>query len=196
MGGWVWGIRSWMFLLSKSYTWKSYNYCEMYGFLWSWMFGFIFGRNQNIVQTCKSIQIIQQCVGKLRILIISKKKFPVLRNAFAQKNRVIWDPTKNKAGAMIFGLVAIFVPRRNGVAEGGYWIILRPSVSPSVRAFALNTRCISSLFGKMDRLFQLPFKILNVPIKSLPCSITREFLKPFFRKFIHPHSHRIKLISW
>ncbi len=27
----------------------------------------------------------------------------------------------------------IFVPRRNEVAEGGYWITLRPSVSPSVR---------------------------------------------------------------
>ena len=26
-----------------------------------------------------------------------------------------------------------FVPRRNEVAEGGYWITLRPSVRPSVR---------------------------------------------------------------
>ncbi len=30
------------------------------------------------------------------------------------------------------------VPRRNEVAEGGYWITLRPSVRPSVRPFPLN----------------------------------------------------------
>ncbi len=28
----------------------------------------------------------------------------------------------------------LFVPRRNEVAEGGYWITLRPSVRPSVRS--------------------------------------------------------------
>ncbi len=27
----------------------------------------------------------------------------------------------------------LIVPRRNEVAEGGYWITLRPSVSPSFR---------------------------------------------------------------
>ncbi len=36
------------------------------------------------------------------------------------------------------GIATIFVPRRNEVAEGGYWITLRPSVRPSVRPFTLN----------------------------------------------------------
>ena len=39
---------------------------------------------------------------------------------------------------MFFGdaSVIVIVPRRNEVAEGGYWITLRPSVRPSVRPFA------------------------------------------------------------
>ncbi len=37
-----------------------------------------------------------------------------------------------------FRTQVFFVPRRNEVAEGGYWITLRPSVRPSVRPFALN----------------------------------------------------------
>ncbi len=40
------------------------------------------------------------------------------------------------------GNKTFFVPRRNEVVEGGYWITLRPSVRqsvrPSVRPFALN----------------------------------------------------------
>ncbi len=37
-----------------------------------------------------------------------------------------------------FPFEPFFVPRRNEVAEGGYWITLRPSASPFVRPYTLN----------------------------------------------------------
>ncbi len=37
--------------------------------------------------------------------------------------------------AILKHICLIIVPRWNEVAEGGYWITLRPSASPSVRPF-------------------------------------------------------------
>ncbi len=49
--------------------------------------------------------------------------------------------TKFSSNKYVLGFVFmhyLIVPRRNEVAEGGYWITLRPSVRPLVRHFASN----------------------------------------------------------
>ena len=58
-------------------------------------------------------------------------------------------------------ILSIFVPRRNEVAEGGYWIALRlsvcPSVSPSVRlSVRPSVRPASITFKVLVRIHTLP----------------------------------------
>ncbi len=76
----------------------------------------------------------------------------------------------NQAWAQKQAVTFLVVPRRNEVAEGGYWITLRqsvrPSIRPSIHLFALNNfksfgrnLMISDsglIHGGFHRLYQRP----------------------------------------